>query len=93
MHSKIGVSGKVGDVVEKIDFTQPKFQAKVQRLFFLHTKFCCSDFITARNSKTKCYKEIHFSRFSAGLSTGVASIFMRGGHKSDIMDFLYYHKL
>ena len=77
----------------KSDFTQTKFQTKVQCLFFLHTKFSCSDNITARNSKTKCYKELHLSRFSGGLSTGVASIFMRGGRKSDIMDFLYYHEL
>ena len=59
---------------------------------FLHIKFSCSDNITPRNSKTECYKELHFSRFSEGLSTGVASVFMRGGRKSDIMDFLFYHE-
>ena len=58
-------------------------------LFFLHIKFSCSDNITARNSKNKCYKKVHISRCSGGLSTGVASIFMLGGCKSDIMDFLY----
>ena len=60
---------------------------------FMHTKFPCSDNITARNSKTKYYKELHLSRFSGGLSTSVASIFMRGGRKFDIVDFLYYHEL
>ena len=61
----------------------PKFQTKVQCLFILHF----------RNSKTKCYKELHLSRCSGGLSTAVANIFMRGGRKSDIMDSLFYHKL
>ena len=61
--------------------------------FFLHIKFPCSDKIAARNSKTKCYKELHLSKRSGVLSTDVARIFMQGGHKSDIMDFLYYHKL
>ena len=70
------------------DFTQPKFRTKVQCLFFLYIKFSCSDNIAARNSKIKCYEELHLSRFSGGFSTGVA-IFMRGGRKSDIMDFLY----
>ena len=56
-------------------------------------KFPCSDNIAATNSKTKCYKELHLSRRSGVLSTDVASIFMQGGRKSDIMDFLYYHKL
>ena len=51
------------------------------------------DNITARNSNTKCYKELHLSRCSGGLSTGVASIFMRGGRKSDIKDFVFYHEL
>ena len=44
--------------------------------FFLHIKFPCSGDITARNSKTKCYKKLHLSRCSGGLSTGIASIFM-----------------
>ena len=60
---------------------------------FLHIKFSCSDNIVPRNGKTKCYKELHLSRYSGGLSTGVASIFMRGGRKSDIMDILYSHEL
>ena len=62
-------------------------------IFFLHIKFSCSDNITARNSKTKCFKVLHLGRFSGGLSTGIASIFMRGGRKSGIMNFLYYHEL
>ena len=56
---------------------------------FLHIKFSYSDNITARNSKTKCYEKLHLSRCSGGLSTDVASISMWGGHKTDIMDFLY----
>ena len=50
--------------------------------------FFCSDNITPGNSKTICYKELHLSRCSGGLSIGVACIFMRGGRKSIIMDFL-----
>ena len=38
---------------------------------FLHIKFSCFDNITPWNKKTKCYKELHLSRFS---STGVASV-------------------
>ena len=60
---------------------------------FLHIKISCSDNITARNSKTESYKELHLSRCSGGLSTDVAPIFMREGRKSDIMDFLSYHEL
>ena len=59
----------------------------------LHVKFSCSDNITARNSKTKCSKEVHLSRCSRGLSTGVANISIKGGHKFDTMDFLFYHEL
>ena len=59
---------------------------------FLHIKFSCSDNITARNSKTKCYKELRLSRCSGFLSTFVANIFMWGVGKSDIMDFLFYHE-
>ena len=55
--------------------------------FFLDVKFYCYDNITARNSKTKCCKELHLSRCSGGLSIYVTSIFMRGGRKSDNMDF------
>ena len=33
------------------------------------------------------------SRFSVELSTGVASFFMQGGRKSDIMELLHYHEL
>ena len=77
----------------KSDFTQPKSHTKVQCLFLLHTKFSCCDNIAPRNSKNKCYKELHLSRSSGGLSTGVASIFMQGGRKSDIMDLSYYHEL
>ena len=53
-------------------------------------KFSCSDNITARISKIKCYKKLHLSRCSGGLSSGVASDFLRGGRKSDIMGFLYW---
>ena len=56
-------------------------------------KFSCSDNITTRNSKTKCYKELDLGRCSGGLSPGLDSIFMRGGRKSDIIDFLYYYEL
>ena len=77
----------------KSDFLQPKFQTKLQCLFLLHIKFSCSDNITPRNIKTKCYKVLHLSRCNGGQSTGVASIFMWGGRKSDIMNFLYYHQL
>ena len=55
---------------------------------FLHIKFSCSSNITARISKTKCQKKLVLSRCSGGLSTVVANIFIRGGRKSDIMDFL-----
>ena len=55
----------------------------------LYINFFCSDNITARNSKTKCYKKLQLSRCSGDLSTGVASNFMRASRKSDIMDFLY----
>ena len=57
--------------------------------FFLNIKFSCSDNITARNSKTKCYKKLHLKRCSGVLRTGAASIFMREGCKSGIMDFLH----
>ena len=60
---------------------------------FFHIKFSCSDNITARNSKIKYYKELHLSRCSGRLSTGIAKIFMQEGRKSDIMDFLYFHEL
>ena len=60
---------------------------------FLHIKFSCCDNITAGNSETKCYKDLHLIRCSGGLNSGIASIFMRGGCKSDVMDFLYYHEL
>ena len=62
-------------------------------IFFLHIKFSCSDNITARNSKIKCYKQLHLSKCRGGLTTSVASIFIRGGRKSDTMDFLFYHEL
>ena len=39
--------------------------------------------------KPKCYKEQILSRFSGVLSTGVSSIFIQGGRKSDIMGVLY----
>ena len=58
-------------------------------VFLLHIKFSCSDNITPRNSKT----EPHLSRCSEEFSTGVTSIFMWGGRKFDIMDFLCYHEL
>ena len=41
----------------KSNCIQSKFQTKVQCLFFLHSKFSGSGDITARNSKTRCYKE------------------------------------
>ena len=56
---------------------------------FLPSKFSCSDIITARNSLTKFYKKLHLSRCSEGLSTGVASISMPEGRRSDITNFLY----
>ena len=55
---------------------------------FLHIKFSCPDNIAARNSNTKCYKNLNLSKRSRGLITGVVSIFMRRGCKSDIMDFV-----
>ena len=70
-------------------YFNPKFQTKVQCLFFSTSNFLALINITARNSKTKCYKKLHLSRYSGGLSTGVASIFIPGGRKSDIIDFLY----
>ena len=79
MHSKICVSGKVEDVIEK--------------LFFLHIKFSCSDNITVRNNKAKFCKELHLNRCSEGLNTGVPSIFLQGGLKSDTMDFYIKHEL
>ena len=60
---------------------------------FFHIKFSCSDNITTRNSKIKYYKELYLSRCSEGLNAGVANIFMWGGCKYDIKDFLYYQKL
>ena len=77
--SKIGSKG----------FNLTKISNQSSMLFFLHIKFSCSDNITARNSKTKCYKELHLSNCSGGLSTGVSSIFMRTGRKSHIKDFLH----
>ena len=68
---------------------KPEFSVFVFILFFFAYQISCSDNITPSNSKTKCYKELHLSRCSGGLSTSVASIFMWGGPKSDIMDFLY----
>ena len=85
--------GSTGFNLTKIDFTQPKFQTNVQFLFLLRIKYSCSDNTTPRNSKTKYYKELHLSRCNGGLSSGAASIFMREGRKSDIMDILYYHEL
>ena len=69
------------------------FKPKFNVYFFLHVKFSCSNNITARNSKTKCGKELYLSKCSGGLSTGLANIFMRRGRKSDIVDFLFYHEL
>ena len=54
----------------------------------LHVKHSCSGNITTRNSKAKCYKELHLRRCSGGLSTDVA-IFMWVGRESDIMEFFY----
>ena len=68
-------------------------KSKIGSKGFNLTEKSCSDNIAARNSKTKCYKELHLSRCSGALSTAVASIFMHGGCKSDVMDFLYYHEL
>ena len=65
------------------------FKPKFNVYFFLQMKFSCSDNITARISKIKCYKKLHLNRCSGGPSSGVASIFLRGGRKSDIIDFIY----
>ena len=56
-------------------------------MFFLYIKLSCSDNITARYSKTKCYKELHLSTCGGDHGTGVAIIFMQEGRKFDIMDF------
>ena len=56
---------------------------------FLHIKFSCCDNITGRNSKPKCYKELHLNKYIGRPNTSVTSIFMQGGRKSDIMDVLY----
>ena len=64
-----------------------------QGLSFLHVKVPYSDNTAGRNSKTKCYKEPHLSACSGDLSTDAASIFMQGGRKFDIMDFLFYNEL
>ena len=53
-------------------------KSKIGSKGFNLTEKSCSDNIAARNSKTKCYKELHLSRCGGGHSTGVASIFMRG---------------
>ena len=73
----------------KVFLLDRNFKPKVNVFYFLHIKLYCSN-IAARNSKTKCYKELHLSRCSGTLSTGLASIFRQGGRKSD---FLYYHEL
>ena len=55
---------------------------------FVHVNFSCFDNITAKNSKTKCYKQLYLSRCSGGgLNFDVVRIFLQGGRKSDIMDF------
>ena len=46
-------------------------------------------FIQPETVKPKCYKEQILSRFGGVLSTGVSSIFIQGGRKSDIMGVLY----
>ena len=33
---------------------------------FVHVNFSCFDNITAKNSKTKCYKQLYLSRCSGG---------------------------
>ena len=64
-----------------------------RKTFFLHIKFSCSDNITVRNNKAKFCKELHLNRCSEGLNTGVPSIFLQGGLKSDTMDFYIKHEL
>ena len=72
------------------DFTQPKFQTKIQCLFI----FCTSNFLvliilqpeTVKLNVTKSYISVDVV---GGLCTGAASIFMRRGRKSDIMGFSY----
>ena len=60
---------------------------------FLHIKFFYSNNNTAKNSKTKCYKELHLADVVAVLVLMQPTFFLREGHKSDIMDFLFYHEL
>ena len=61
-----------------------------QSSMFIFFFFCTSNFlpliILQLQTVTKYYKEPHLSRCTGCLSTGVASIFMQGGRKSNIMD-------
>ena len=83
--SRTGSKGFHSKVISLNQNFKPKFNV----VFFFADKFSCSDNITARNNKTKRYKKLHLRRCSGCLSTGVACILVRGGPKSDIMDFLY----
>ena len=86
--SKIGSKGF--NLTKKwFHLTEISNQSSIFFYFFLHFKFSCFDNITARNSKAKCYKKLHLKRCSGVLRTDAASIFMREGCKSGIMDFLH----
>ena len=94
MLSKKVTKSKIGSkcfnlTKKRFHSTEISNQSSMFIFVFLHIKFSCSDNIIVRNSKTNCYKELHLSRCSESLSTGVASIFMQGGCESDIMDVLY----
>ena len=56
-------------------------------------KFSCTDNITARNSKTKYYEELHLSGCRGGFRTSLAvqlvQHFCVDGFRSDIVDFLH----
>ena len=68
-------------------FNSTEISNQNSMFIFVQVKFSCFDNITAKSSKTKCYKQLHLSGCSGGLSFDVVSILLRGGRKSDIMDF------
>ena len=70
-------------------FNSTEISNQSSMFIFVHVNFSCFDNITAKNSKTKCYKQLYLSRCSGGggLSFDVVRIFLQGGRKSDIMDF------
>ena len=58
--------------------------------YYLHMKFSCSDNIIPETVKLNVTKRYILVDVVGVLAlTGVASIFVRGGRKSDIIDFLY----